>query len=846
MVSSALPQEREGDRRVAVAAVVESAPAKHIYLAQFTFEGVCRNARESSTQDKAVDVFTSFGVTMDSKRACGVCGELIKKHTCVHYGAVSCYSCRAFFRRAHQSAMKSPIFRCKCQQQEQRQETPTPETARAWRRCQKCRYQRCLAAGMRPELVLSQEEKESRFMRYYEKKSNVTTSTDAGASSSNAKKSTKKKSESCKKAQPQKKKAISEKSETTERPKDPANAGPPGIKIEPELDVKKENKEVREDPKEDDDEHDAATLFIDLPMDDVERIASSSITSPLSKDYVTADFVQDDRLREIIEDLQACENLVSWKKDFREQVRSNFYEPSLESTSRSSMAPPLKIDPNSSHSMELEREFFRCPPSDSGLVPSVDLVWAEGLFSRTCTEISMSHLNAAKHFVLFHQFRYLYHKSDFQDVLCMVLEQFDAFVRKLKPFSALPPEDQEKLLVRNRKLFLMFVLGNYFSANSGFEQLSWILGPCSKHLQGIDEAGLHFIPFQNFTNSLNIFEQTTGTTSYLLDLSFDLRRSRMRPDQKHLIALFFAFYQEQDMLLKRSALVRATFDNIMCHLTRFSWCPIFSHQSLGNILRTTLSMVEIFDVSFTWKVFERSNNIRMPLTFEETQWMQLHLCKFDQAFRSVPLGEDLTREYIMHSYGIPLSQNFFATSNKIFVERFRRILLHYPEYSNLNPLNRHTVWMSGAAKASILFMMLLESSTTGIQQLRLALGELDTQIWETRYRPYLSETQLRLVSLMNLNFDASKSLKDSIILEYVTTAKRIMDVVRSQNMFKLLILLVLFSSSQPPIQAVKERYLSLLERGTANNGNHHLSTILNGLQDVNRLVFFMQVLRNVL
>ena len=38
------------------------------------------------------------------------------------------------------------------------------------RTCQRCRYDRCLQAGMRPDLVLSQSEKEERFKKYYDRR----------------------------------------------------------------------------------------------------------------------------------------------------------------------------------------------------------------------------------------------------------------------------------------------------------------------------------------------------------------------------------------------------------------------------------------------------------------------------------------------------------------------------------------------------------------------------------------------------------------------------------------------------------------------------------------------------
>ncbi len=33
---------------------------------------------------------------------CPVCGYQTNDKHCFHYGGISCYSCRAFFRRAHQ------------------------------------------------------------------------------------------------------------------------------------------------------------------------------------------------------------------------------------------------------------------------------------------------------------------------------------------------------------------------------------------------------------------------------------------------------------------------------------------------------------------------------------------------------------------------------------------------------------------------------------------------------------------------------------------------------------------------------------------------------------------------
>jgi len=71
-----------------------------------------------------------------------------------HYGAVTCYSCRAFFRRA-QDRKRNP--RCK------QSEACNIDYSRDEKHCSKCRYDKCLAMGMLPDLVLNDEEKTERF-----------------------------------------------------------------------------------------------------------------------------------------------------------------------------------------------------------------------------------------------------------------------------------------------------------------------------------------------------------------------------------------------------------------------------------------------------------------------------------------------------------------------------------------------------------------------------------------------------------------------------------------------------------------------------------------------------------
>lgn len=91
---------------------------------------------------------------------CKVCSEPAAKH--IHYGAMSCFSCRAFFRRSIQNNTAG-TYQC-------RRAHACPISLKTRRNCQWCRYQCCIAVGMKPSWVLSSEERERRFRKNRDKK----------------------------------------------------------------------------------------------------------------------------------------------------------------------------------------------------------------------------------------------------------------------------------------------------------------------------------------------------------------------------------------------------------------------------------------------------------------------------------------------------------------------------------------------------------------------------------------------------------------------------------------------------------------------------------------------------
>ena len=95
-----------------------------------------------------------------SKTLCPICKDGDAGHH-KHYGGSACISCRAFFRRAvHNNAYKN--FRCPIINKNYVKLGKIPVcdiNSKSWNSCRFCRFEKCLASGLRISLVLTQHSK---------------------------------------------------------------------------------------------------------------------------------------------------------------------------------------------------------------------------------------------------------------------------------------------------------------------------------------------------------------------------------------------------------------------------------------------------------------------------------------------------------------------------------------------------------------------------------------------------------------------------------------------------------------------------------------------------------------
>eukprot|EP00095_Tigriopus_kingsejongensis_P009873 maker-scaffold757_size101632-snap-gene-0.27 protein:Tk09873 transcript:maker-scaffold757_size101632-snap-gene-0.27-mRNA-1 annotation:"ecdysone receptor-like" len=104
--------------------------------------------------------FSDSGNASKRSRICSICSSPTETFH-LNYGASSCFSCRAFFRRSVQKA-RNPNFQCRAGE-------TCVINMQTRSDCRKCRYDLCLKSGMRPEYVMNSEQKQARFRKHIKK-----------------------------------------------------------------------------------------------------------------------------------------------------------------------------------------------------------------------------------------------------------------------------------------------------------------------------------------------------------------------------------------------------------------------------------------------------------------------------------------------------------------------------------------------------------------------------------------------------------------------------------------------------------------------------------------------------
>ena len=195
----------------------------------------------------------------------------------------------------------------------------------------------------------------------------------------------------------------------------------------------------------------------------------------------------------------------------------------------------------------------------------------------------------------------------------------------------------------------------------------------------------------------------------------------------------------------------------------------------------------------------------------------MQITNFEKAWKSVPLGEEHIRDFIMFSFDVPVSNSYMHNAISVFNERVLRVLKIHSEFAKLPDSLQTTLIERNRMYASALQCAVCENSETGYEQLVFTYGESDKEVMSKEFA-YVSPKQIKKMTMTNVN-KCNNFLADPLLKSFNTLVQNIGTVVKSESMFKLLTLVMLFSdiksSESLEMNLVYKQYLNVMNRRQA-------------------------------
>jgi len=303
---------------------------------------------------------------------------------------------------------------------------------------------------------------------------------------------------------------------------------------------------------------------------------------------------------------------------------------------------------------------------------------------------------------------------------CFILLSFRQFCR-------LPKNDQRLLLARNSSLYIQLYMGCFFGAPSGAQQKDLIkkyqiITRKQKLLEYTMDNQAKFIDMHQLNSITRLFREDADLDVYvkLIDVFKGLKCITSLESRAIISYLILFDYDDslsltgRDMLKKIDVKKQELFDRVLVKS-----CGISMQE-----LMTTLVKMSVFGAyNIRWddvvlptkKTGLTGFNVVMAYTDEEEAWLKKQTEQFDELFFSVSFGEDLMKEAMMNSLGVPLCKNFMNKKYAIFLERLWRVGRFNPELASMTI--KETEQLKANCKQALgLYVSKLENSSDGLDQ----------------------------------------------------------------------------------------------------------------------------------
>jgi len=255
---------------------------------------------------------------------------------------------------------------------------------------------------------------------------------------------------------------------------------------------------------------------------------------------------------------------------------------------------------------------------------------------------------------------------------------------------------------------------------------------------------------------------------------------------------------------------------------------------------------QLFDLSSTFNLYNTYST-------EEESWLMNQFDLIEQAFRSVSLGDQMIKEFIMTSVGIPLPRDHMANIFAIFLERIWRVYRIHPEFLEMPTHQQKELITKNSTLGLALLVLKAESCKTFADQLQEGFGELNDQKWRELYSPLIEQFKnvpaIRMRQVAEKNSVALTS-NECQIFQMITHKGSYL--VSEPWFFKICLLLILTlpqgSMSDGSVgNALHTKYLTILQRRLNwinwNKVNEEEDLVTNEDKDMEKIMEGIQNLK---
>jgi len=363
-----------------------------------------------------------------------------------------------------------------------------------------------------------------------------------------------------------------------------------------------------------------------------------------------------------------------------------------------------------------------------------------------------------------------------------------------------------QLLSRNTPLFVQLFMGCYLLAQGSHIPFKSKMEPCLGKKVWMNNffQNLHLEKFNSITNlfnpnsDLDMYARLINKLKGLPVLT--------SAEQKAALTFVILFDGHKD--------TKMTEQNDTLYTNCIRTCE--NCLDLKSLSTTLVDMSDYCSRNITWDVSKDdvSTFSHFDLyTREEESWITMQFKLVDEAFRSVSGGDRQLQEYLACSAGIsPLPKEHMPTILQVFLERARRVFKIHPEFEALPEDKQKRLMELNGPLAVALSTLKAETCTSGLEQLRDGLGELDEKRWLHLYLPYIANpSQIKKMSLTD-----DPSIPPEILKRLQDLIERLKILTIDPDMYKLNLLLILTKQpvpgEDPSMDLVHARYETLLKR----------------------------------